>query len=96
MFILINRVRSINSSATIETLCTEIDNIFENNVDNAKVLLSTIHKSKGREFDNVYWIQGSAKWAKKDWEKQTELNLSYVAITRAKQHLILVPEPPKN
>ena len=96
MFILINRVRSINPSATIETLCTEIDNIFENNVDSGKVLLSTIHKSKGREFDNVYWIQGSAKWAKKDWEKQTELNLSYVAITRAKQHLILVPEQPKN
>ncbi len=95
MFILINRVRSINPSATIETLCTEIDNIFENNVDNAKVLLSTIHKSKGREWKKVFWIQGSATWAKKDWEKQCEKNLSYVAITRSQEHLIFVPAPAK-
>ncbi len=56
--------------------------------------LSTVHKSKGREWGNVY-ILGFAeympsKMAKQDWEKEQEKNLIYVAITRAQEKLVYV------
>jgi superfamily I DNA/RNA helicase len=56
------------------------------------VTLSTIHKSKGREFSVVYLLdkEGTlpSKWARKDWQLQQEANLEYVAITRAKNCLV--------
>lgn len=57
----------------------------------ADFLLSTIHKAKGREWDRVGFLDSHlipAKWAKQDWERRQELNLSYVAVTRAKQELV--------
>lgn len=90
--VLIARIMRINPKATnpIEALCSEIDTLFDDNVGDNKVILSTIHKSKGREWNNVYWLQtGPAKWARMDWELRQEDNLCYVAATRAKQNLIL-------
>lgn len=56
--------------------------------------LATIHKSKGREWDRVFiWganLYQPSKYAKKDWQKQQEDNLRYVAITRAKKVLVEV------
>lgn len=56
------------------------------------VTLSTIHKSKGREWDTVYLLNRAgtlpSKYAKKDWQKNQEENLEYVAITRSKNELI--------
>ena len=57
--------------------------------------LSTVHKSKGREWQRVY-ILGRAKYmpspyAKKAWQIEQESNLEYVAITRAIAELIDVP-----
>ena len=55
------------------------------------VVLSSIHKAKGREWNRVYWLQtGPSKWARKEWELQQETNLCYVATTRAKSALYLV------
>lgn len=54
------------------------------------IKLSTIHKAKGMECDNVYICCPSllpAKWSKEPWEKQEERNLQYVAYTRAKKKL---------
>jgi superfamily I DNA/RNA helicase len=56
--------------------------------------LSTVHKSKGREWNNVY-VYGFRDYmpspmAKKDWEKEQESNLIYVAFTRAQATLTLV------
>ena len=90
--ILIARVEKLNpnSKNPIDDLCTEIDSMFSDDVGDNVVLLSTIHKSKGREWNNVYWLQtGPSKWARKDWELEQENNLCYVAATRAKQQLIL-------
>jgi superfamily I DNA/RNA helicase len=89
---LINRVMKIDPKTKdpITRLCEEIDNIFADNISNKVVLLSTIHKSKGREWKNVYWLQtGESKWARKDWEIECEKNLKYVAITRAQENLYL-------
>ena len=55
-----------------------------------KVLtFSTVHKAKGREWDNVYLLGRNklmpSKYAKQEWELEQERNLIYVAVTRARQ-----------
>lgn len=60
-----------------------------------KVLtLSTVHKSKGREWDRVYILGMNrympSKYAKKEWEMGQERNLQYVACTRSKNELVFI------
>lgn len=77
-----------------EQLIDKIDTIFSDNNQDG-VCLSTIHKAKGLESDNVYILCPSlmpSKYAKKDWEKQAEENLIYVAFTRAKKTLNFISE----
>jgi DNA helicase-2/ATP-dependent DNA helicase PcrA len=73
---------------TIADLESGIDYLFK---DKAKaVTLCTIHKSKGLEAERVFWLGRSecpAKWARKDHQRQQEINLCYVAATRAKSEL---------
>jgi len=56
------------------------------------ILLSTIHKSKGREWEKVFILGENryqpSKYAKQPWMKQQEMNLCYVATTRAKDTLV--------
>jgi superfamily I DNA/RNA helicase len=89
--LIIQRVMDKNKPGNpIDALCAEIDSIFSDDIGAECVLLSTIHKSKGREWDTVYWLQtGPSKWARKDWELEQEKNLCYVAATRAKNELVL-------
>jgi len=59
------------------------------------VVLSTIHMSKGMEWDNVYFYQpelipSKASQALGGWHLEQEANLDYVARTRAKNRLIFV------
>ena len=63
--------------------------------DEHGVCLSTVHKAKGLEADNVYILCHStmpSKLATQDWEKQQEYNLLYVAYTRAKKRLGFISE----
>ena len=81
---------------TVTKLVDRIDSLFSSKLTADKsVTLSTVHKAKGLESDNVF-ILGREKMphpmAKKPWEKQQELNLIYVAETRSKHRLILVSE----
>lgn len=90
--VLIARVMKIDPKPNnvVDRICVEIDSIFGDNVGKECVLLSTIHKSKGREWKKVFWLQtGPSKWARKDWELEQEKNLCYVATTRAIEELIL-------
>jgi len=92
LLVLVTRVEKIDPKPAnpVERVCTEIDTIFGDNVGVECVLLSTIHKSKGREWKKVFWLQtGPSKWARKDWEKEQENNLCYVATTRAIEELVL-------
>lgn len=63
------------------------------------VTLSTVHKSKGREWKRVYlWgrnLYMPSPYARQDWQVQQEMNLVYVAITRAQEMLVEVVVPPK-
>ena len=82
-------VESMDEGSQVADLLMVIDNLFENK-DNA-TLLATIHKAKGLEAEVVYWLgrnQCPAKWAKRNWQKQQEVNLCYVATTRAISKLV--------
>ena len=62
--------------------------------DDASIPILTVHQSKGLEFDTVI-IAGLAEdefpsyYAKRDLKLEEEKRLFYVALTRAKRHLIL-------
>lgn len=80
---------------TVKELIDKINIVFEGDDENA-ISLSTVHKAKGLESDNVYILCPSlmpSSIAKKEWEKKTEENLIYVAITRAKKTLNFIEEP---
>ena len=57
--------------------------------DDKSVFVSTIHKAKGREFDSVYLIS-----AVPDGRNIEDMRSYYVGLTRAKQNLYLVTNPP--
>ena len=60
-------------------------------------MLSTVHKAKGLEADNVYIICPDSLPMKfenqQEWEYAQEMNLKYVAVTRAKKKLVFVDVP---
>lgn len=78
-----------NGLETKDELVDRITNMFSD--ENKKgICLSTIHKSKGLEADNVYILDKKlmpSKCAKQEWEQIQEQNLIYVAYTRAKKVL---------
>jgi superfamily I DNA/RNA helicase len=82
-----------NGCLTGDDLIEKLKQIFSDDTDG--ICLSTIHKSKGLEADRVFIIHSElmpSKHAKKDWEKQQERNLMYVAYTRAKSLLGFVTD----
>lgn len=86
----------VETNRTVPALLAVIDELFSDT--KGAITLATIHKAKGLEADRVFWLNSSqcpAKWAKADWQQQQERNLCYVAVTRAKQTLILIEEQRK-
>ncbi|MCW2077917.1 UNVERIFIED_ORG: superfamily I DNA/RNA helicase [Bradyrhizobium japonicum] len=84
---------------SIAAVTAYIDNIFADDVTGI-LTLCTIHRSKGREWKRVYWLDRlntcPSKYASMPWEKEQEINLQYVAATRAMEELIdLYPPLPK-
>jgi superfamily I DNA/RNA helicase len=91
-----------DSVHTVDGVCAFIESIFprsdtpegENAETRNVVVLSSYHKAKGREWDNVYLLEHDERcpspYAKKPWQKAQEANLAYVAITRAKRVLTFV------
>lgn len=70
-----------------------INKIFTDDVEG--IVLSTMHKSKGLEAENIFIIERQllpAAYATQDWERVQEENLDYVARTRAKTKLIYVED----
>ncbi|MBO6006046.1 MAG: ATP-binding domain-containing protein, partial [Paludibacteraceae bacterium] len=85
--------------ADFETIHKEIyrsdlrEYIFESNIedfiaaDEKTVFVSTIHKAKGREFDNVYLMAPVP-----DGRDVNDMRAYYVGLSRAKRNLYLVPD----
>ena len=99
--VIITRCQS-QSKQTVAELLKEIEQMFGNTPEGekAKVLtLSTIHKSKGREWPRVFMLGRAtylpSPYARKPWQQVQEANLEYVGITRAQAEFIDVTAPPK-
>ena len=80
--------------SSVNEVLAKLDSLFADSISGNVVTLSTIHKAKGLEANNV-WIVVPNKLpmrfkGQKDWEYQQELNLCYVAYTRAKKVLTFV------
>lgn len=77
---------------TVPKLKTAIEDMF---ADKGKGIttLCTIHKSKGLEAQRVFVLDDylmPSKWARQAWQMQQEINLMYVAYTRAQSDLIFI------
>ena len=74
------------NTGKIQDLHDLVVNLCERVTDGSAVLVLTGHASKGREWDRVFMIRPTFKANKGGQER----NLTYVAITRAKNHLTYV------
>jgi len=98
--ILIERCQSLGKH-DVSSLKNLIESMFsdkdDNNVPNC-VVLSSIHKSKGLEFDRVFCLGNGqfipSKYAVTEEQLAQENNLLYIATTRAKHELCLVTDCP--
>lgn len=88
---------TLPDGATVNDLRAAIERLFgdvEPGQASPNLTLSTVHKSKGREWDRVYLYGRNkympSKYARQAWQFQQEVNLMYVAATRAKRELIEV------
>lgn len=81
---------------TKQELIDKINSIFKSSNESG-ISLSTIHKAKGLECNNVHilcWslFEQNKQRIEADWEKQQEENIKYVAVTRAKHNLSLIED----
>ena len=88
--------RNLPEGSNVLTLKQKITNMFIDDQGNrTKTLtLTSIHKSKGREWNRVFWygrnLFNPSPYARKEWQRTAEANLCYVAATRSKMDLIEV------
>jgi superfamily I DNA/RNA helicase len=78
---------------TIQGLIARIEALFQD--EENTLCLSSIHKAKGREWENVVIYRRDlmpSPWAKKAWAREQEQNLEYVARTRATNYLMFLAE----
>lgn len=77
----------------VQSVVEFIDRLFGDNVKGA-VVLATYHRFKGREADRVFLIEHASRCpsraARQEWQKKQEMNVAYVALTRARQTLVFV------
>lgn len=87
-----------NKEYQLQDAVNRLNALFGDAVENVMVL-SSIHKSKGREWETVFWLDRAgtcpSKWARQEWQQGQEINLQYVAATRSKNALIDILVPPK-
>ena len=82
-----------SGSNSYDELMRSIGDLFSDNRE--AVMLSTVHKAKGLEADRVFILKPELMphpMAKQAWELEQEMNLLYVALTRAKETLVFVHE----
>ena len=80
---------------TVEEVVKKIETVFTNDKDKPGIMLSSIHKAKGLEANRVFLLEPEGAtvphpMAKTPWQREQEMNLRYVAITRAISELVYV------
>lgn len=86
----IDAVTVIGRGLDKEQTKAKITKLFESG---SGITLSTIHRSKGLEWESVFildWNLLPSPYAEQEWEQRQEKNLQYVAVTRAKLNLIFI------
>lgn len=78
-----------DDTASLDEVKKNIEKLFKDNEEKNIVLFSSIHRIKGKETNNVFVLADTL-----NANSQEELNLHYVAITRAKKHLFMVYKKP--
>ncbi len=83
------------NAKTIEEVIAAIEKVFSDEDGTKGIRLSSVHKAKGLEAHRVFILQPKGATmphplAKSSWEKEQELNILYVAITRAIEELVYV------
>jgi DNA helicase-2/ATP-dependent DNA helicase PcrA len=74
---------------TVADLLARIERIFTDTEEGRVVLLSSTHRAKGLEWNRVYLLEATYRPGSEDIQED---NLLYVAITRAKQELVMVQD----
>lgn len=94
LFVLMETLSDDDSTTSLQEI---VNRLFADTKAGEKprgVTLSTVHKSKGREWHRVYLLGRNAympsKFARQAWQMEQEKNLMYVAVTRAKSELVEV------
>jgi len=85
----------MEGAANVDEVVRKIESVFTDNKTNPGVKLSSIHKAKGLEADRVFLLQLKRAsvphpMAKTEWAREQEMNLKYVAVTRAIHELVIV------
>ena len=82
----------MSNSNSVEEVKDKIETMFSDN-NGTGIILSSVHKAKGLEADNVYIAKPELMphpLAESEWQRQQEMNVRYVALTRAKKQLAFV------
>jgi superfamily I DNA/RNA helicase len=74
----------------VAAVLAKIGRLFADGDEKSRVTLSSTHKAKGMELDRVWMLAWT--YCRNPKNPQEELNLKYVAITRARKALILVQQ----
>jgi len=87
-------VASFEDARDVDTLCARIEGLFDERL--SQIRLATVHRTKGLEAERVFILRPDklplARPDQQPWQREQELNLKYVALTRAKQSLFFVDE----
>ena len=95
LYVLIERARATGID-NVAGLVNMIDGMFDDNVadDTRLITLCSAHRSKGLEWNRVFLLGRDelmpSHFARQDWQLEQEINLIYVAVTRAKKTLVEV------
>lgn len=84
-----------DKASTVGGIISEIEKVFDGN-GKGDIMLSTVHKAKGLEADEVFILATERMPHPRATNYQEELNICYVAITRAKRNLYFCGPRPKN
>lgn len=92
--LIIERAMETTPNASWHNFTGLLADLFGDDVSKASIVLSSVHKAKGREWSRVF-ILGYSDYmpfhlAKSEWELEQEHNLIYVAKTRAEHTLVYV------
>jgi DNA helicase-2/ATP-dependent DNA helicase PcrA len=81
--------------ASLEEAITKVNDLFNDTDEKNIVILSTVHRAKGLETDDVFVL----RWTFRAWldsecsvieKPNEEMNIAYVAATRSKRNLFIV------